>query len=234
MTVQRVAVLIDGDNMSARHSPKVIASASALGQVDVTRVYIAANRQTDWHSTPGYRLMHAGTSKNAADVLLSIDAMELALTGGMDAFVIATSDRDFAHLAHRLRELGKHVLGVGEGKAPNEFRLACSAFCLLADAERAPPAAALTPAAATARGISEFDQQIRAMIAKHSQNGRGMQVALLAPKMHQAHGTKISTRPERSWRAYLAARPALYDLDPRGPEAMVRFRPEGFAAPRPA
>jgi hypothetical protein len=47
--------------------------------------------------------------------------------------------------------------------------------------------------------------------------------------MHVQHGIRISTFPEKTWRSYLQARPALFDLDPRGPEAMVRFRPEGFA-----
>ena len=48
--------------------------------------------------------------------------------------------------------------------------------------------------------------------------------------MKNAHGVKISELPEKRWRSYLAVRPALYDLDPKGPEALVRFRPEGFAS----
>ena len=78
--------------------------------------------------------------------------------------------------------------------------------------------------------LGECGLKIRAMIAQHSKKGSGMRIAELAPKMHVAHGIKISTLPEKTWRSYLTARPALYDLDQRGPEAMVRFRPEGFAA----
>lgn len=52
----------------------------------------------------------------------------------------------------------------------------------------------------------------------------GMRIAALGPLMHARHGTRISTFPERTWRAYLAARPELYFLDPRGPEARVRLR----------
>ena len=52
----------------------------------------------------------------------------------------------------------------------------------------------------------------------------------LGPKMHSQHRVCISDHPERKWRTYLAARPALFEMDPRGPEARVRFRPEGFAS----
>lgn len=57
-----------------------------------------------------------------------------------------------------------------------------------------------------------------------------MLIGELAPKMHAKHGTQISRQPEGTWRGYLSKRPTLYDLDPKGPGAMVRFRPEGFAA----
>ena len=55
-----------------------------------------------------------------------------------------------------------------------------------------------------------------------------MRISELAPKMHSSHGVKISSLVERTWRAYLLKRPELYQLDPRGPEAKVRFVPQGF------
>jgi uncharacterized LabA/DUF88 family protein len=111
MIAPRIAVLVDGDNISAKHSSQVILLAEKLGRVDVARVYAAGNQQSDWLTTPGYRLMHAGAGKNSTDLLLCIDAMELALIGGLESFVIATSDGDFSHIAQRLRERGLHVLG---------------------------------------------------------------------------------------------------------------------------
>jgi hypothetical protein len=47
--------------------------------------------------------------------------------------------------------------------------------------------------------------------------------------MKTLHGVQISTLPEKKWRTYLSARPALYELDPRGPDAHVRFKARGFA-----
>ncbi|MGR3593094.1 MAG: NYN domain-containing protein [Limimaricola soesokkakensis] len=222
MVAQRTAVLVDGDNMSPRHAARVLVEAGKLGRVDVARVYAAANHPSEWLSTPGYRLMHAGVGKNAADLLLSIDAMELALTGGIDSFLIATSDGDFLHLAQRLRERGLHVLGLGEKKAPLGFRLACTEFLVL------PAVKNCDKPIPDAGAFSEFDQKIRDMIAQHSTKGRGMRVAELNPKMHRLHGIRISALPEGNWRAYLSARPSLYALDPPGPEAMVRYRAEGF------
>ncbi|MCP1168919.1 NYN domain-containing protein [Limimaricola litoreus] len=224
MGERRVAVLIDGDNVVSRHSRTVLSEAEKLGRVDVARVYVDENHLSAWLRTPGFRLMHAGLGKNATDLLLCIDAMELAFAIGIEAFAIATSDRDYTHLAQRLRERGFHVLGLGESKTPDEFRQACTAFLLLNGDERDPASTE------TISSVPEFDRKIRSMIAQHSKNGQGMLVSQLAPKMHTAHGTRISALPEGSWRAYLSARPDLYDLDPRGPEAMVRFRPTGFAA----
>lgn len=227
MSSRRLALLVDGDNLSAKHSARLLSEADKRGRVDVSRVYASATRSSDWLATPGYRLMHAGAGKNAADLLLSIDAMELALRAGIESFVIASSDGDFTHLAQRLREHGLEVLGMGEAKTPQAFRLACTQFALLA---------ADTPARTPARDgrcggsrISELDRKIREMIAAHSQEGRGMRIVELGPKMHLAHGTRISSYPDRNWRAYLSGRPALYEVDPKGPEAMVRFRQEGFA-----
>ncbi len=224
MSSKRIAVFVDGDNISAQHSDRVLFEARKLGRVDIARVYADLNQRSDWLNKPGYRLMHAGTGKNAADLLLSIDAMELALEGGVGTFVIATSDGDFTHLAQRMLERGLHVLGLGDAKAPDRFRLACTEFILLSESTNRAPSTVTVKG----DGVSAFDQKIRNMISQYSRNGEGMRVADLAPKMHKAHGTKISTYPEKTWRSYLSARPKLYDLEPRGPEAKVRFRPDGF------
>ncbi len=151
--------------------------------------------------------------------------MELALSGGMQAFVIATSDGDFTHLAQRLREHGLHVLGLGEAKAPKCFRMACSKFVQLGSSGKVGG----TPPDADSAAF-DFDRKIRLMIQQHSQKGSGMRLVDLAREMSKAYGTRISTCPGGGWRAYLVSRPALYTLDPRGPEAMVRYKPEGFAA----
>lgn len=220
---QPVAVLVDGDNISGKHAASILSIAAKHGATSVVRAYLDAKLASDWHVSIGYRLVHAGSGKNASDILLALDAMELILSRGIKCFIIATSDGDFTHLALRLREYGATVIGVGEAKAPQSFRATCSHFVEI----QTPQALKLVPRLPAT--VTDMDQKIRAMIAAHSKKGAGMRIADLAPKMHVQHGIRISTFPEKTWRSYLLARPALFDLDPRGPEAMVRFRPEGFA-----
>ncbi|MGP9792130.1 NYN domain-containing protein [Roseinatronobacter sp. NSM] len=219
-----VAVLVDGDNISGKNAAAILGVAMKHGDPIVVRAYLDAQRASDWHGAIGYRLVHAGTGKNASDILLAIDAMDLVHMKTAMRFIIASSDSDFTHLAVRLREFGARVIGVGEAKAPHMFRASCSSFVELG----AKPTVKLVPKPLT--GVADLDLKIRAMIAEHSKQGAGMCIAALAREMFVRHEIKISTLPEKTWRSYLTARPDLYDLDPRGPEAMVRFRPEGFAA----
>lgn len=219
---QVVSVLVDGDNISAKHARQILSVAAQHGEPGVVRVYTDAQRASDWHGVVGYRMLHAGTGKNAADILLALDAMELMLSKSMRYFVIASSDGDFTHLATRLREHGAKVIGIGEAKAPNTFRATCSEFIEVGT----PKPIQLVPKYTSI--CTELDKKIHAVITANSKKGAGMNIAQLNVQMHKQHGIQISKQPERNWRAYLAARPSLYDLDPRGPEAMVRFRSAGF------
>ncbi len=215
MNVTRTALLIDGDNISARYDQTLKLEAEKLGRLDVVRVYGCPSVSAEWPSTPGARFMQAGTGKNAADLLLSIDAMELALSDGITAFAIASSDGDFTHLAHRLREKGNFVLGLGDARAPEHFRMACHAFHLLQDQNDAVP--------------TDFDRNIQHIIMNNSKNDQGIALTELLRQMRRHHDTKISTYPGGSWRRYLGERPTLYALDPKGPAAKVRCLPKGFA-----
>lgn len=222
-----VAVFVDGENINAEHAAAIKAIGANHGTVDVARVYGNAATLPGWSNTPGYRLIHSGTGKNATDILLVVQAMDQALSRDFGAIVIASSDRDFTHLAARLRERGLTVIGVGEAKTPQMFRAACSRFHVLhttaPQPEPAPPERGAGP-------ITALDENIRRVIQANSKNGQGMRIVDLAPIMHTKHRIKITTYPERNWRAYLSKRADLFDLDPKGPEAKVRFKPKGFAS----
>src|SRR3546814_5393288 len=68
------------------------------------------------------------TGKNASDIALVIDAMDLLHTGRFDAFCLVSSDSDFTGLAARIREPGIDVYGFGEQKTPESFSQACRSF----------------------------------------------------------------------------------------------------------
>ncbi|SOH94575.1 Uncharacterized conserved protein, LabA/DUF88 family [Monaibacterium marinum] len=223
MTRQRVAVLIDGDNVSPKHSAQILTHAATLGQVDIARVYTCGQQNSDWLSMPGYRYMHAGAGKNAADILLCIDAMEVSARDDITTFMIATSDGDFSHLALRLREYGRAVYGMGESKSPTCFRHACTSF-------RALPALNTAPAKPVRDNpqYTDLDAKIRTVIAQGSQDG--IKMAILGVQMHKQHGIRIATYPDKNWRTYLTQRPTLFEVGPKGPDAMVKFCPAGFVS----
>lgn len=223
----RIAVFVDGENISAEHCGAITAIAARHGTPDVLRVYGNACILPTWQTVSGYRMIHSGTGKNATDLLLAIEVMELALSGDFAAVLIASSDRDFAHLACRLRERGLFVIGVGEAKAPEVFRASCSRFECLGEGQ---PGLRLVDKAARPVAASPLDLNIRNVIRTHSMGNQGIPVGDLGRIMGASYGVRISTLPDGSWRNYLATRQTLYDIDPRGPDAKVRFRPNGFAS----
>lgn len=228
----KVVVLVDGDNISASHAALIRTKAARLGDITTCRVYTDAQGNSGWHEAHGFRVMHAGTGKNAADLLLSIDALELALRDGKRQFVIVTSDGDFSHLAQRLLDHDCHVLGLGESKAPRCFRAACSGFEVIGLSSAkvsVPPPVAASHGVSVVDKCSDLDLKIRDMIRKHTDGPHGVEIANLNVLLRREHDIRISTLPEGTWRNYLAKRPALYDLDPRGPEAKVRYLPKGFS-----
>ena len=129
MAFSSVALLVDGDNISSTLAGKILRKAERLGPTHIRRVYGSQNAVINWSNAPSFRSIHVDSGKNGADILLSIEAMRFALRDKIEAFAIASSDRDFSHVAHALREMGHHVLGLGdENKAPDSFLKACSEY----------------------------------------------------------------------------------------------------------
>ena len=77
----RVAVLVDGENVSLALAGQIIMKSCVYGDLVIRRVYGNAARLTAWDSAPGFRLMHSGVGKNATDILLCVEATALMLTG---------------------------------------------------------------------------------------------------------------------------------------------------------
>jgi predicted nuclease of predicted toxin-antitoxin system len=69
--------------------------------------------------------------KNASDIGLVIDAMDILHAGKVEGFVLVSSDSDFTRLAARIREEGMQVIGVGEAKTPESLRKVCNRFLLI-------------------------------------------------------------------------------------------------------
>lgn len=134
-----LAVLIDADNVPAKHAEAILEEISSIGEPALRRVY------GDWSSEslsgwakkiPALGLVArqetANTKqKNASDIGLVIDAMDILHGGKFDGFVLVSSDSDFTALANRLREDGLTVIGIGEGKTPQSLRSVCNRFIFI-------------------------------------------------------------------------------------------------------
>jgi uncharacterized protein (TIGR00288 family) len=78
--------------------------------------------------------------KNAADIQMAVDAMELAFTRDfVSTFVIVSGDSDFTPLVGKLRELNKRVIGVGlKGSTSAMLPPSCDEFLFYDRLEGAP------------------------------------------------------------------------------------------------
>jgi len=132
----RLAVLIDADNTSARIADGLFEEVAKLGEASVRRIYgdFATARLKGWtdilakHAIIPHQQFAYVTGKNASDIALVIDAMDLLHSGRLDGFCLVSSDSDFTRLAARLREGGVDVFGFGAQKTPESFRQACRRF----------------------------------------------------------------------------------------------------------
>lgn len=154
----RMALLIDADNIAPVHADQLFAEIDKRGTADVRRIYgdFSDGRLKQWqdvvnsHALVPQQVFAAACNKNAADIAMVIDAMDLLATGRFNAFCIVSSDSDFSRLATRIREQGLAVYGFGEKKTTPAFRNTCTEFIELLQIAKtkrlgeiaAPPAAA--------------------------------------------------------------------------------------------
>lgn len=131
-----IALLIDSDNASPAGIDPVLTVLAELGQVNIRRAY------GNWRKTSlkGWiDIMHRygiepsqqfdmTKGKNATDMKMTIDAMDMLYHGRVQGFGIMSSDSDFMPLAMRIRQDGYPVYGFGGAKTPEAFRQACSRF----------------------------------------------------------------------------------------------------------
>jgi uncharacterized protein (TIGR00288 family) len=131
-----IALLIDADNASPDHLDEVLLVLGELGTINIRRAYgnWAKASLKGWgdlsglHSILPMQQFDVVKGKSAADMRMTIDAMDLLYRGNVDGFGIMSSDSDFLPLAQRIREEGLPVYGFGTAKTPLGFRQACTRF----------------------------------------------------------------------------------------------------------
>ncbi len=131
-----IALFIDCDNISYRSIEGIINELSKYGVVNIRQAYGNWTKENlkNWEekllefAIKPIQQFDYSKNKNATDILMTIDAIDLLHTKEIDAFAFATSDSDFTPVVIRVQSEGIKVYGFGEKKTPKPFMAACSQF----------------------------------------------------------------------------------------------------------
>lgn len=138
-----VALFIDADNASSRKLPDVLNELKAIGNVMISRAYGNWTKPCldSWRKVMRENAVQAVQQfdlikgKNATDMAMTVDVMDVLFTKPVDVFCLVSSDCDFTPLVVRLRAQGKTVIGCGNPNSSIAFAGACSRFIYLNDPE---------------------------------------------------------------------------------------------------
>ena len=132
----KIALLIDADNAPAAKIEGILSELSTIGTTHIRRAY--GNWKKDglkgWesklheHAIRPIQQFDLIRGKNATDIAMTVDALELLYIDRPDAFALVSSDCDFTPLVMHLRSKGAEVFGFGNASTPKPFSNACSLF----------------------------------------------------------------------------------------------------------
>lgn len=131
-----LAVLIDADNTSHTLIASILEEVAKYGTAYVKHVYgdWSSPALKNWkekclsHGLIAIQQFSYTTQKNATDIAMVIDAMDLLHSEKFDGFCLVSSDSDFTGLASRIRKEGVLVYGIGKNNAPEAFRMSCDKY----------------------------------------------------------------------------------------------------------
>lgn len=142
----RLAVLIDAENIAARHWPKIRDSIETRGTMITCRVFgnlleprLAAWAQIAQEEALQPVLQFSGP--NACDIALTVSAMDLLHGSKLEGVCLISSDGDFTPLVHRLKAAGLKVYGFGSAKSSPALAKACTDFVRLSELAKPTPVA---------------------------------------------------------------------------------------------
>jgi len=136
---QRIALFIDADNAPADRFEEVLSEVAKYGVVTIRKAYGNWKKSSikKWedllheYAIQPIQQYDLSKGKNASDIALVIDAMDVMYTKNIDVMCFVSSDCDFTPMVTRALAEGKVVLGFGERKTPAPFVNACSKFLFL-------------------------------------------------------------------------------------------------------
>jgi uncharacterized LabA/DUF88 family protein len=223
------ALLIDGENVAASYAEEILSVHPEA--FSVRRVYGNLKALSGWPLRPELKVINTEVGRNSADILLTIEAMMLALAGTRD-FVIVSGDGGTIHLVRHLRERGCRVVVVAGANASPALRAAghhfipvgvkSSAITKVNVGKQTVPQSTVVPAPKK-KSKQKLEPFLLKTLGKAGKDG--VLLNSLNGLVAAAVGTRISTMPDKTWRAYLTApaRGGQFVCDPKGPTARVRL-----------
>ena len=169
---QNIALLIDADNAPSAKIEFINSELASSGVVNIRKAYGNWTKPQKLHE---YAIQPAQyfdlvKGKNASDMALLIEAMDILYTKNVGTFCLVSSDCDFTPLVLRLRAEGRQVIGFGEKKAPAPFVNSCTRFLYLDDepAPKSTPAADARPLASVLKQDTKLMNMLRSAVRAHA------------------------------------------------------------------
>lgn len=133
---KKIALLIDAENISSKYLDDIFDELKQIGTITYKRMYgdFTNDALGDWnrkaleYAVVTIQQPRYSKAKNAADIMLVIDAMDILHEQNVDAFCIVSSDSDFTRLVNRLCEGGMEVIGMGMSNASKTLKAACTIY----------------------------------------------------------------------------------------------------------
>lgn len=205
----RVVILIDGDAMAYKSLKAVLDHAGEIGDVIGCTVYANPSSFLP-QDIPEVRRVVAPYGRNAADILLALDAMELLLGDDADIFVIATSDGGLAALVDRIQSRGKIAVVASSNTISGDLRRLCPDYVDVS--RRSLP---------LEEAVTEFDLMVIRTLETAA--GGRMDICSFGAKFHDLNRVPIKETPHRKWRNYFSSRRDLYSLPDEGQASVIRL-----------
>ena len=206
MAAKKIALFIDADNISAKFGKQIIDTLESRGEIFIRRIYGNWEKISlhGWNecilnfSLRAVQQPDFAAGKNATDMSLTIDAMDVLYGGHAEIFALVSNDSDFTPLVIRLREGGMNVIGMGNEKASLSFRNACNEFIdldktieppkVVTPPKPPPPTPKIEPLTPPPAKVSKKDQrQVQSQRDKAEHNKRLQQMHSILQETAKAY-----------------------------------------------
>ena len=228
---RQVAVLIDDENVGLGSVEWLFDQVSNLGRILIRRAYSdwskggnVRDQLLEFGIEPVHVFQVSNAGKNASDIRMAIDAIDLLYSSPVDTFVIVSGDADFLPLVNKLRSSGKMVIGAGRQKSTSATLVkACDRYYYLDQHEKSDEVTKPQP-----KGQPRSSLIMRAVEASVDTDGKVMGSRLHETMQRLDPGFDFRTQGFKSFTAFLELSTEVDVTRPTGPgDVIIELRRSG-------